>query len=119
MRYTSLLGVLVLPALVAGASVVTSFDAPDTGITGLAWDGSSLWAVDGTTQYVYQLDPSDGTVLSSFYITDNTPTYNPVPGGLVWHGSTLYVAMHYAMSYGRVYRFNSSGTYLGEFDVYC
>ena len=118
MKYTAL-GILLLPALALGASVVSSFDAPDTGISGLAWDGTSLWAVDGTTQYVYQLDPSDGTVLSSFYITDQTPTYNPVPGGLVWQGSTLYVCMYYSTNYGVVYRYDSSGTLLGEFDVYC
>ncbi len=111
--------ILIFPALAFSATVVNSFDAPDTGISGLAWDGSNLWAVDGTTQYAYQLDSSNGTVLSSFYITDQTPTYDPVPGGLVYHGSTLYVAMHYSTNYGRVYKYDNSGTYLGDFDVYC
>lgn len=110
---------LLLPALVLGATVVSSFDAPDTGITGLAWDGTSLWAVDGTTQYVYQLNPANGDVISSFLITDQTPSYNPVPGGLVYHGSTLYVAMHYAGSYGNIYRYDASGMLIGTFDVYC
>jgi len=111
--------VLLIPSLAFSATVVNSFDAPDTGITGLAWDGTNLWAVDGTTQYVYQLDPSDGGVISSFYITDQTPSYNPVPGGLVYLGSSLYVAMHYSTSYGYMYQYNSAGTLLDDFDIYC
>lgn len=111
--------VLILPSLVLGASVVNSFDAPDTGISALAWDGTSLWAVDGTTQYAYELDPSDGSVLSSFYIEDNSTTYDPVPGGATFHGSTLYISMYYSTNYGKVYRYDTSGNYLGMFDVYC
>lgn len=110
---------LIVPALALGASVVNSFDAPDTGISALAWDGSSLWTVDGTTQNVYELDPSDGTVLSSFYIMDQTPTYDPVPGGATFLGSTLYVTMYYSNSYGKIYKYGSDGTYQGSFDVYC
>ena len=110
---------LAVPAVAFGASVINSFDAPDTGISALAWDGSSLWAVDGTTQNVYQLDPSDGTVQSSFYIMDQTPSYNPVPGGATYLGSTLYVSMYYSTNYGKVYRYDSGGSYLGMFDVYC
>ncbi|OPL19256.1 MAG: hypothetical protein AVO35_11805 [Candidatus Aegiribacteria sp. MLS_C] len=111
--------ILFIPALATGASVVNSFDAPDTGISALAWDGTGLWAVDGTTQYVYQLDPSDGTVLSSFYIVDNTTAYDPVPGGATFLNGTLYVAMHYSTNYGKVYKYDTGGGYLGEFDVYC
>lgn len=110
---------LVLPAMVLGASVVSSFDAPDTGISALAWDGTSIWAVDGTTQNVYQLDPSDGTVLSSFYVADQPSSYDPVPGGATFHGSTLYISMHYSTNYGKVYKYDTSGDYLGMFDVYC
>lgn len=111
--------ILVFPALILGASVVNSFDAPDTGICALAWDGSDLWAIDGITQNVYQLDPSDGTAISSFYITDQTSTYDPVPGGATYLGGSLYVAMHSSTSYGKVYEYNPSGTYQGDFDVYC
>lgn len=102
-----------------GASVLNSFDAPDTGISGLAWGNGALWAVDGTTQYVYQLNPVDGGVLSSFYITDQTPSYNPAPSGLAWGGAILYVPMTFASSYGQVYRYNESGTLQSVFDSYC
>ena len=111
--------ILILPAIALGATVINSFDAPDTGISGLAWDGTHLWAVDGTTQYAYELDPADGTVLSSFYITDQTPTYNPVPGGLVSLNDLLYVTMYDGTSYGKVYKYDSAGNYGGLFDVYC
>jgi hypothetical protein len=111
--------VLVLPALALGTSIINSFDAPDTGISSLAWDGVSLWALDGTTQNVYQIDPTAGQVISSFYITDQTPTENPVPGGMVFLGGTLYVAMHVPSTYGNVYKYDTSGTLQGEFNIYC
>lgn len=101
------------------ATVVETFDAPDTGITGLAYGDGVLWAVDGTTQYVYGIDPSNGSVTTSFYVTDQTSMYNPVAGGLAYGNSTIYLAMHSGTSYGKMYKFNTSGTYLGEFDVYC
>jgi len=111
--------VALLPFTVFAATVLNSFDAPDTGISGLAWGNGHLWAVDGTTQYVYQLDPTDGEVLSSFYITDQTPSYNPVPSGLAWGGSVIYAPMTYASSYGKVYKYDESGVLQGTFDSYC
>jgi len=111
--------VMVLPALALGASIINSFDAPDTGISSLTWDGVNLWALDGTTQNVYQLDPTAGEVLSSFYITDLTPSYDAAAGGLVYVGGTLYVSMHVSGTYGEVYKFDTSGTLLGTFNMYC
>ena len=111
--------VLIFPALAFSATVVNSFDAPDTGISGLAWDGTNLWAVDGLTQYVYELDASNGDVLSSFYITDQTSTYNPVPGGFAYLEGTLCVIMYDGTSYGHAYLYDTSGAFLGHFDVYC
>ncbi len=111
--------ILILLAIALGATVINSFDAPDTGISGLAWDGTNLWAVDGTTQYAYELDPVNGDVLSSFYIMDQTPTYNPVPGGVIYLNDTLYVTMFDSTLYGKVYKFDSAWNYGGMFDVYC
>ena len=110
---------LLIPVLVLAADVVQTFDAPDTGITGLAYGDGSLWAVDGTTQYVYQIDPSDGSVISSFYVTDQTPTYDPLAGGLAYGNGTLYLAMHSGTAYGKMYKYNPSGVFQGEFDIYC
>lgn len=116
---TLILSLLILPSLMWAASVVNVFDAPDTGISGLAWDGSNLWAVDGTTQYVYQLDPSDGTVISDFYIDDQTSTYDPAPAGATFLNSSLYVTMYQGNSYGMGYEYDSSGNFQGDFDIYC
>lgn len=111
--------ILILPALAVGASVVSSFSAPANDICGMGWDGTSLWAVDGATQYAYQLDPSSGAVLSSFEVVDQPSSYNPVPGGVTYRNDILYISMYYSTSYGKVYKYNASGTYLGNFDVYC
>jgi len=114
-----LFSLLLVPALALGASVISSFDAPDTGITSLDWDGSNLWAVDGTTQYVYKLDPANGDVLSSFLITDQVVGQDPVPGGMAIVGGTIYTAMYAGTSYGMVYKYDTGGSYQGAFDMYC
>lgn len=115
-----ILGILLVTAAVSlGATVVETFDAPDTGITGLAWGDGVLWAVDGTTQYIYGIDPSDGSVTTSFYVTDQTSTYDPAAGGLAYGNGTIYLAMHSGTQYGKMYKYNASGAYQGEFDVYC
>lgn len=111
--------ILLIPALVFAATVVETFDAPDTGITGLAYGDGSLWAVDGTTQNVYEINPDDGAVISSFYVTDQTSTYNPVPGGLAYGNGLVYLAMYSGSSHGRIYKYNSTGAYQGDFDAYC
>lgn len=110
---------LFLPAILLAANVVETFDAPDTGITALAYGNGSLWAADGTTQYVYEIDPVDGSVISSFYVTDQTSAYNPVAGGLAYGNDTVYLAMYSGTQYGKVYKFDNSGVFLGDFDVYC
>ena len=114
-----LLPLVLLPLVCFAATVVQTFDAPDTGITGLAWGDGVLWAVDGTTQFVYGMDPATGSVTTSFYAADQTPTYNPIAGGLTYGNNTLYLAMHSATQYGKMYKYDDSGVYLGNFDVYC
>jgi len=109
----------LVPAVCLAASVVQTFDAPDTGITGLAWGDGVLWAVDGTTQYIYGIDPSNGSVTSSFYVTDQTSSYNPAAGGLAYGDGIIYLAMYSGSSYGKMYKYDVGGLYLGEFDVYC
>ena len=59
-------------------AVVDSFPAPGSQTRGLAWDGSFLWNADaGDT--VYQLDPSSGAVISSFYFSIDSAF-----GGITW-----------------------------------
>ncbi len=109
-----LLVLLVLVPAVFGATVVQTIDAPDTGITGLGYGSGSLWAADGTTSWIYELDPSDGSVLSSFYFDYGTP------GGMTLCGSTLHILRADAGgNYGYVYKFSSSGTFEGSYDSTC
>lgn len=114
-----ILPLLLLSFVCFGHDIVQTFDAPDTGITGLAWGDGVLWAVDGTTQYVYGIDPTNGSVTTSFYAMDQTSTYNPVAGGLTYANSNIQLAMHSGTQYGKIYKYDDSGAYLGMYDVYC
>jgi hypothetical protein len=48
------------------ATVIHQIPSPDTYSNGLAWDGQSLWNCGAFTSMMYELDPSDGTVLTSY-----------------------------------------------------
>jgi hypothetical protein len=108
--------ILLVPAICLGASIVQTFSAPDSDISGLGYGGGSLWAVDGTSQYVYGIDPSTGSVTSSFLITS---LYSDDPYGLAYMGGTLYVTMVNGYTSGRVYKYSTAGAYQGNFDAYC
>jgi len=104
----------LVPAVALGASVVKTIDAPDTGISGLAWGAGSLWAADGGTGNIYELDPSDGTVLSSFYCNTGTPS------GLAYMGGNLHALnAESGTYYGYVYKYSESGGYQGAYDSTC
>lgn len=59
--------------------IVDSFPSPGSEPRGLAWDGEYLWCADASTDSVYKLDISDGSVISSFpfYIESSY-------GGITW-----------------------------------
>jgi streptogramin lyase len=63
--------------------IILQFPSPGSSPSDLAWDGAHLWLADDGTDTVYKLDPSDGTVLSSF-------TSPGSPRGLVWNGTQLW-----------------------------
>ncbi len=85
-----------------GETVVGSIPAPDYA-GALTWDGVSLWCgmygPSGST--VYELDPADGTVLSSF-TGQGDDSY-----GLAWDGSALWQLDSY--NYDMLFRMNTSG----------
>ena len=88
--------------------------APDTGISGLAFGSGSLWAVDGTTSYVYELDPSNGSIQSSFFFPYG------VPSGMAISGANLHILRADAGTYyGYVYRYSTAGVYEGVYDSTC
>ena len=103
--------ILLVPALAFGASIVQTFDAPDTGITGLGYGNGSLWAVDGTTQFCYQINPANGSVISSFYVVS---LYNDDPYGLTFTNNSVYISMVNGTTSGRIYRYDTSGTWLSK-----
>jgi len=52
--------------------------------TGLAFDGKYLWLADSFTDKIYKIDPTKGTVVSSF----DSPGHHPE--GLTWDGRYLW-----------------------------
>jgi len=64
---------------------VSSISIPSDYISGLAWDGTNLWASDDNNKLIYKLNPSTGEVKSSF----SSQTRNIQ--GLVWDGSNLWI----------------------------
>lgn len=104
----------LVPAVALGASVVQTIDAPDTGVTGLAWGSGSLWAADGGTGWVYEIDPADGTVLGSFYCNVGTAS------GLAYMGGNVHALNSESGTYyGYVYKWSESGEYQGAYDSTC
>ena len=101
----------------AQPQVVHTIDAPDTGISGLGFGDGSLWAVDGTTEFAYEVDPSDGTVLQSWFCENSSK----VPTGLTYAGGKVYIAMATPPdgTYAYAYRYSSTGSYEAMFSLDC
>jgi outer membrane protein assembly factor BamB len=96
-------------ALWAQPQVVNSFDAPDTGISGLTFTDGSLFALSSVSQTVFRLDPTTGAVQDSF-------TVSPAgPNGLGDAGSLLYVTN----GTSNVYKYTLDGTAQGSTSLYC
>lgn len=98
----------------ARAGVLTdTLRSPGENVTGLAWGGGTLWAVDAATETVFRLDPVSGDVLHSF------PT--GIPSSYDSHG-LAYSTEHNMVILGAwdggrngyVYRFTPSGEFLGS-----
>lgn len=119
MKGLAYLFVVVIACICTGdPQIVLTLDAPDTNISGLGYGAGSLWAVDKTTEFVYRIDPANGTVLDSWYFAANG---TKVPAGLAFANNTIYLTggnpPNLTLTYG--YRYNTSGTYLGSFSMDC
>lgn len=62
-----------------------SFSAPGAGPACVAWDGEFLWLADNSTKKIYKLQPSDGSVITSFRLLVEEAK------ALTWDGSHLWV----------------------------
>jgi len=105
---------LALVSTVFNASIVLTLDAPDASISGLAFESGSLWAVDRGTSNVYELDPSNGSVQSSFFFAYG------LPSGMAISGNTLYILRSDAsINNGMVYKYSTAGSIQGSYDSTC
>lgn len=106
----ALLVLLICTAILSAKSIVLTLDAPDTNISGLAWGDGSLWALDATTRFVHQVNPSTGAIISTFYF-DYTESMNPT--GLAY-SETLdrVICGGWLGTNGYVYQYNPDGTFI-------
>ncbi|NOQ23318.1 MAG: hypothetical protein GQ565_11815 [Candidatus Aegiribacteria sp.] len=105
--------VAVLPA----QQIIRSFDAPDSGISGLAYYDNSLYAVGANSKTVYVLDEMSGSVNNSWTVST---TGTETPTGIGYAGNLLYVgADDGSGNSGHVYKYTTSGSYQGSSDVLC
>jgi hypothetical protein len=106
----------MLAAMVAAKSIVLELTSPDGSISGLAYGGGNLWAVDDVTDTVYSLDPNTGSVVSSFSLTNPGTIF---PTGLAYSDnySMILVGFWNNSTTGYVYKYTYTGTYLGMVDM--
>jgi hypothetical protein len=109
MKVLALALLFVLP--VSAQVVVQTFDAPDTNISGLAFGGGWMWAVDGATDWLYKINPSTGVATDSYYLS--LGGYHPT--GLAFADNKVYVAL----TSGYVNYYNDGGVYQGQFSALC
>ena len=88
--FERLIRILPLPAMMMLAvlwwfapgysqEIVAELPAPGPDSRGLAWDGQYLWCADASMDKIYQLNPADGSIISSFNFALDINF-----GGLAW-----------------------------------
>jgi hypothetical protein len=109
MKVIALALLFVLP--VSAQVVVQTLDAPDTNISGLAFGGGWMWAVDGMTDMLYKVNSSTGAVEASYDLNLGTLA----PTGVGFGNNQVYVALNS----GYVNYYSVTGAYLGQFSALC
>ena len=84
-------------------SILQTFTAPDNQPWDLCKQDENLWMVDYWGDAIYQIDPSDGSVLNS-YASEGTD-----PAGIVWDGSYLWYCDNGVGGVDYLYKINLSG----------
>jgi hypothetical protein len=100
---------LLASSALAVPQIVRSFDAPDTGITGLACTASELYAVTGPSHKLFEIDPVSGATIS----TTTLAVANP--NGLGMAGGALYLTN----GTSTVYKYSTSGALQDSYGVFC
>lgn len=72
-------------------SVLLTLTLPITHGMGLTWDGNSFWVVSHEDSVIYQINPNDGSIISSFG-SPNPFTVETGCEGLAWDGTYLWYA---------------------------
>jgi len=97
--------VLIVVTGIRAESIVKSFQAPGPNngyyAYGLAWDGEHLWVGEDLNGTIYEIDTSDGSVITSF---PGAPQSNH---GLAFDGSYLWASSDYHSDY--IFKFDLSG----------
>ena len=112
-----LLLLLSAAAVLSAQQIVRSFDAPDSGISGLAYYDNSLYAVGSISKTVYVLDEMSGSVNNSWTVST---IGTEIPTGIGYAGDLLYIAADNGTgNSGHVYKYTTSGSYQGSADILC
>ena len=101
----------------ADYEIVATIDAPDTNISGLGFGNGSLWAVDEVTEFAYEIDPTTGSVETSWYCSNGTKK----PSGLAFENNTIFIIMGLTPNFTSCYcyTYNTSGDYQSQFSLDC
>ncbi|MEA3476053.1 MAG: FlgD immunoglobulin-like domain containing protein [Candidatus Cloacimonadota bacterium] len=83
--------------------IITPVSIPLGHLYGLDYHDSYLWVGDDSGGLIYQVDPADGSVISSF---QGAPESNH---GLAWDGTYFWVAGDYQAD-GNIYKMTQDGT---------
>ncbi len=90
-------------------SGIDSFPSPDTAPFGLAWINDKLWHSDLRAQTIYQLDPTNGSILRSFSAPDQWSK------DLAFDGNYLFVCGNYQ---SQIYKIDTvNGNIMGGFNA--
>jgi sugar lactone lactonase YvrE len=86
---------------------VRSIAMKESRVTGLAWDGTYLWAAfaAGYASSVYRIDLASKTLVTHFWAP------GPKPQGLAWDGNCLWIVD--GRSQGKIYKFDPKGKWTG------
>ena len=92
-------------------AIVDSFPSPGNEPRGLAWDGEYLWCADAEAGFVYKLDPSNGTIVSSFpfAIGSNYGGITWSDDNNMWIGNGSYVYKVDPITGQQLYSFHCPG----------